>query len=1057
MKRYKVKLLDERVIGPLEIKEVLSLIKSDELTGQEEIKEFPLGEWELLSENQTIKTIKAESPASNDETHLINLKNLIKNNEEKKPTPKPPSVTKSKPEEVNEFQFEKVDPLEEFNEQLDQQAIELEKNVTEKERSFTLPEKEEDKTIVREVKPKTVDEDKTKVNLEYKKYLENIEKEKKEEDQKKALEDAEKLKQSIKVDYENEATQVLSLEEDLKDENIILIEQEMADELLEKKIERKKIEKQKEKRLRDEDEAESEEDENASLKKKSKFVTIIAIFIILFLVLDEDEKKPNKGLSPIVITNPEIKFPIRFDLPDKEKAKELVQLGLVEESKETYPSLRAANAYYRAALENDFDNVDIAAKLIFTSSQLLKNSNKFYRHANLVFKLLQNFKDKATSNVNMATAASYFYLVIKKPKAAEKIFDIYMTLNKKKASVRLFAVHLRSLLKTGDLTSAKKIAEKLEGVKKKDLFLTESLMEYYKVQQFNKKALALLEEGLLNYPESIYLNLVKGNLFLANNNLEEVKKTILKLNKLNVEGSIYFQSKYLTLKGLYLALNDNLTEAVKDLKKALSIEESPELIQKLSLLEQSENEEINSIIVLSKSKAAIVKAKEALETGELESALKIILAARVVDPKNIELKIFLAKLQMKRGYIKDAITQLEKLYKENVSSRDTLFSLIDAYIEAHRYRKAMELLNVAQNLPDLEKEKFYGAKAKLALFKKDFNTASGWLQRAINANPMDDKYRFELAKLYITYHQYDKGKLALKQAMDLDPSNVEFNLYFAEILYEVESSSAAIGYLYDVLKDFPDSPQILSRIGIYFYRSGQLKKYKAVKKELMSLPKKHKSLFEFLIESARLDDDLDKVISYSEDLLEIDPGDLEVRMELAKNYIKKQDYKKAKNQLDSISERLDTYPKLQYLYAKLYYFVDEIEKAKELILKEIKVNPSIVEGYILYADILIKEKNLNDAKRQYLKAVQIDPRNIDAILGIAFIAFQNDQYDMALDQYQKALEVDPNKPEVYKLLGDAYRKLGQSQFAIKNYKHFLELSPNTKYKNSIQTYIRTME
>jgi tetratricopeptide (TPR) repeat protein len=64
---------------------------------------------------------------------------------------------------------------------------------------------------------------------------------------------------------------------------------------------------------------------------------------------------------------------------------------------------------------------------------------------------------------------------------------------------------------------------------------------------------------------------------------------------------------------------------------------------------------------------------------------------------------------------------------------------------------------------------------------------------------------------------------------------------------------------------------------------------------------------------------------------------------------------------------------------------------------------------------------------------------------------------MALDQYQKVTEIDSNLPEVYKLLGDAYRKLGQSQLAVKNYKYFLELSPNTKYKNSINTYIRTMQ
>ena len=237
----------------------------------------------------------------------------------------------------------------------------------------------------------------------------------------------------------------------------------------------------------------------------------------------------------------------------------------------------------------------------------------------------------------------------------------------------------------------------------------------------------------------------------------------------------------------------------------------------------------------------------------------------------------------------------------------------------------------------------------------------------------------------------------------------------------------------------------------------ELKKYKNVKKKLLALPKKDKSLYEFLIESARLDDDVEKVIENSERLIELDPGDLKIRMKLAGLLIDLQRYKEAKKQLDDISERLSTYPRLQYLYAKLYFLIDDLDKAKSLAKKEIKENPTVVDGYILLGNIYIKEKDLIKARKQYVKAVQVSPNNIDAILGIAYVAFHTDQYDMALDQYQKGLEIDSNRAEIYKLLGDAYRKLGQSQLAIKNYKHFLELSPNTKYKNSIETYIRTMQ
>ena len=248
----------------------------------------------------------------------------------------------------------------------------------------------------------------------------------------------------------------------------------------------------------------------------------------------------------------------------------------------------------------------------------------------------------------------------------------------------------------------------------------------------------------------------------------------------------------------------------------------------------------------------------------------------------------------------------------------------------------------------------------------------------------------------------------------------------------------------------------MSSIGIYFYRSGQIKKYEDVKKKLLSLPEKESSLFNFLIESAKLDEDYDAVIKYCIKLIELDPSDLATRLYLAQLYIEKEEYKKALKELKNINSSLDSYPKLQYFFSKLYLLTGDMDQAITLAQKEVQENPSLIDGYLLLGDIHKQKKELGKAQKYFFKANQIDPTSVDAQLGLAYVAFMNDQYDMALDYYKKASERDPNRPEIYKLLGDAYRKLGQSQLAIKNYKHFLELSPRSKYKTKIQTYINTM-
>ena len=1027
MNKYKIKLLDNRILGPLTEDELRQLHADGRISADQKIQKFPEGEWTVFKEiSKSLNLNSTNSAEEMEETHLINLKEIL-NQKETESLVEENNTLKN--EDVKEFEFDKTD-------------LEIE-SISEDEKIDQTPE-DSHKTQVRVGRNEENDE-KTKINLEYKKYLESLELAKESADQEELKNEAEKLKADIRVDYENESTQILSKDSrsEIQDE-VILVEAELESELQDVKNVKADIKASKAK------ESAVTKTEKVG-KKKSKFVTILAVFLILYLVLDKDEEIPKKGLKEIVLIEPKINFPTQFDVSDKEKAQQLYALGIKEENKQTYDSLVRANVLYRKAMENDFQNNTIAAKFIFSSSELLKSSTKFNYHANLIFKLVQIFKDKALESPNMASAISYFYYIIDKPKASLKIFDMYMTLNQKKATIQLFTIRLLSLIETGDLENANITAKKLEKVKEKDIFLVKALYRYYGLNELTDKKVQLLKNSLEKNKDNAFLNIEKGNVFVSSGNIPEVKKIILKLNKNNVEGSREYYGRYLVLKGMYHALSGEVKKAVVNFKSSLKIKGSVELIEKLASLEENEDEDINSIILIGKSKSSILKAKEFIKNNNFEAAMKIIIEASSINPNNLELRLFLAKLQIKRGYIQDAIEQLEELYKVHASSTDLLFALIEAYTQAYKYKRVLELLNIAQNIDGIKEDLFYSAKAKLALYQGDYNSASGWLQRAVNANPLNDQNIFELAKLYIKYHRYEKGKSILKRAMDLDPSEVDYNIIFAEILYETETSSSAIGYLYDVLKDFPDSPKILSKIGIYFYRSGQLKKYEAIKKQLLEIPEKHKSLYEFLIESARLDDDLAKIIEYSILLLEIDPGDLKVRMQLAQNYMNMQEYKSAKKQLDIIEKRLETYPKLQYLYAKLYYYVDDIDKARILVNKEIESNPNVVDGYILLADILIKEKNLNAAKVQYLKALKIDPRSVDAILGVAFVAFQNDQYNMALDQYQKVTEIDSNMPKVYKLLGDAYRKLGQSQLAIKNYKYFLELSPNTKYKNSINT------
>lgn len=1025
--KFRVRLKNNRVIGPFTNEELFKLAVQGKITHDLSFQKFPDGDWKTIEELEELQSTfdNERTVLNSDETFIFKLINIKKNEKE--------NIEVSKLEEPSAS----VDPVEGASRSIIKEEVKEEKK--EKVAIERLPE----------------ELDKTKINPDYQKYLEEL----KREAEKNRLNEEKKLKESHDVeapDYENDKTQMIHLGElgkYLSSAVDVEIELQEEEENLEKE---KQIRKKKKK----------EESKNIDLEEenktpKNRIVFFLAAALLIFFVLFDDENEVSDKSKKVIYLNPEISFPQRYDVPDEKKSQNLYREGLLTLKDQTYTARLKAIKLFTSSLENKFDNNPAAAKLIFNQSDVLMNSSTKIKDSTSIFKLIQIFINKAYTDPNYASAIAYFYLNTGKYEAAIKTFDKYITLNKSKATTELFAVRLLALIEAGRIDLARSTAKKLDTVSNKDYFLILSLINYYRTEENFNKVNELVKLGQNSYPKTVVFDIEEGYLLIKQGQFKELKEIIKKIAAKKYEQSKYYYSHYLTLKGFFFASQGKTDLAEKHFTEALKNYESKRLIEKLALLEEANDEKVNVLIQNSKAKKSLRLSRDFLGKGDLKSALKWALQAKIDSPTLLAAKLFLAKLQLRRGYIADAISSLEEIYNDHAlpakSKLEVLYDLIDAYTKAFNFKKVSSLLRTVRNSEHNISYRYYKAQANYYIAKGELNLAISKLYRAINGNPIDDNNYYELAKLYIKFFQYQKAKNMLKRAMDLDPANVNYKILYAKILYEVENSDAGISYLYNVLEDFPDNPKILSEIGVYYNRSGQVKRYEQIRKMLEELPKKDKSLYQFLIESARLEDNLGKQIELSEQLLNLDPGDLKVRMDLAEKYIEKRDYKNAKVHLESVKERLDTYPRLQYLYAKLYYYVEDLDKAKELVLKEIDENPTVVAGYLLLAEIYIKENEVNKAKQQYIKAIQIDRKNIDAMFGIAYIALQNDQYDMALDQYEKVKEIDVNNQEVYRLMGDAYRKLGQSQLAIANYKQFLELSPNSKYKNKIETYIRTMQ
>lgn len=1024
MKRYRVRLKSGRVIGPFKLTEFKEVAKRAGLTGSEDVQDFPVGDWKPLNSFDELKQAYLEysdDASSSEETFILNIKNLTNQDSSESKTENPAFA------EHKEFKFEIG------NDNIEPPEVEDEEPQTEEE--------EIEKTQVRSTKD--LPDDKTKVNLDYRKYLEEqkkeqelAEKKRQEEEKQKAL--AEKIQIDETPDFENDKTEFFSISE-ISDElsDALDLEVELANK--EKAIKRPKP-------------PENTNPPKKDTGKKKKLYLIVGLMALALFFLDSGEDKG--GLKQIKIIPPKIEFPPRALTTDSKQAQIHFKKGLQFERRQSYINDLRASSEYRKSMLNQYDNNPAASRLIFLYAHTLKNSLNVDFDANKVYNLVQYFQEKLNVDPSYATAGAYFYYVVGKTNAALKILDRYKSLEGNKKTSKLFAVYLRVLVADGNLVEAQKIADSLKSKENMDLFTLISLYEFSKIKADEAASIEYLKQATQRFPNSVYFLAEKAELFLAKEDQKEVKKILFRMNELNVEGSKFFYSKYLKIKGFYHAQRKEFEKATDELEKSLKLFPDAELLGRLAQGQETDNLKINDLFKSSKASILVSRSKEALKENKVDQAFKLAVQASEASGNSIIARLNLADIQIKKGYYDDALNQIKKLYDNNRSNIDVHYALVDIYSEMYKFNEANQLLDLIE---DKTTERYASAKAKLYLKRRDYNLANGWLTKAINLNKLNEENIYKLAQLRILYHKYDRAKSTLSRAMDLDPFNVDYKLSFAKILYEVENSNAAIGYLYDVLKDFPDNTKILSEIGIYYYRSGQIKNYQNIKKKIKDLPGNSLVLYRFLLESAKLDDSYPEIIKHCRLVIQEDPGDLETRLYLAQILMELKKFKEAKEQLEEIEKRFKTYPRLAYFNARFYLLIKDTKTAIALGEKEIKSNPNVVDGYLLLGSIYQDEKDLLQARDYYQKAAQIDSNNVDAILGLAFVAFHRDQYDMALDQYQRAQSLDPNRSETYRLLGDTYRKIGQGQIAVKNYKQYLELSPNSRYKRAIESYIKTME
>jgi len=807
--------------------------------------------------------------------------------------------------------------------------------------------------------------------------------------------------------------------------------------------------------------------------KRKRIVIFAAIGVILYFFLNGEEKKTDGLLKPQYL---EISFPVPDEVADDQKSQEFFRKGKIAfnnfRKSYDYQNLKIGISSFHQSIQKVFrhsrkikiDGVEKQVTEINNSIEYLILLNSFALEyvengtysGETFHRLVSLVEQKKYTNVLIAEGLARYYLFYDKLNAAKGTIENYLRISKK-PSVELFSLYLDILVRLGDFVKADELIKKLIPVKNLPAQGFYAMSKFYEFNEQPDKVFEILQRGIKLHPTNNTLLLAAIDFLLKSRRIDEVEILLKKVKLLKANHSKILISRYYESLGLYYAAKENFNKAISSFRYALKIHKNHRLQNKLSALEVGGTDIVENLILSSKSQILIKQAKDFIKVGNLDQALRLAVEASDLSDNDITSKVFLSRVQLRKGLFNSAISMLNKYAKVNNGNLELEAALVRAYIDSFKTDEAFKRLRVLSNTEFGGSSEYNYLLGLLYQKEGDFYKASKSFEVSVQINPLDDHIFMKLGEIYLKARRYQYAKDRLNKAIQLNPNNPGYYALYAQVLYELNGPEMAIGYLRDQLNNFPKSSVLFSKIAQFYYNSGLQKDYQRYKSILLESADFEPSFYEFLIKEARREGDTQKIIEYSKRYLEFDGSNLEIMFNLGKHYLSVNDGKKAEKIFLELKDKLTTYPLINYYLAKVYIELNDFDKAKEFGELEKTLNPNKSNGDAVLGLIYKIQEEFPKAIKHYEKAISLNSKDAEALLDLGWIRSKQLEFSRAKDLVTTAQAVDPENPRVYKELGFIYKGLGQSALAIQYFETYLKMNALGKDKSIIESEINKLK
>lgn len=360
--------------------------------------------------------------------------------------------------------------------------------------------------------------------------------------------------------------------------------------------------------------------------------------------------------------------------------------------------------------------------------------------------------------------------------------------------------------------------------------------------------------------------------------------------------------------------------------------------------------------------------------------------------------------------------------------------------------------------------------AKKEAITGNLKVAQSLFRQYTGRYPNDPVGYFELARIESDLGNYSEALEHCRKACSLDPENVWYALFLAELslgtsqvkeaidIYEgiVKRNPGNVDYLYQLAALYVQSEKYKEAIGVYdridkiagVSEEITLQKQKiylhlndagAAEREILRLisafPEETK-YYSILAEFYMANDMPEKALSAYRKVAELEPDNAYIHMSLADYYRKTGDMDMAFNELKLgfATPNLDIDTKVGILLR--FYTVNQLYndlkgQAFELTRILIETHPRDPKAYSIYGDLLLQDNQFPEAREAFLQVLALDSSRYAIWEQVLQLDLRTEKLDHLLEYSKKATELFPDQPLPFLFLGLAHLQLKNPERALR--------------------------